>query len=454
MDNNLNRDHLLTLARELVDASPAAETEVIVSSQRDLFARFAGSGPTQSADRIVPCVRVRVRVNREGGLSEAQAVCDSLDMVAAKSALGRALALAEHGAVSADLVPMGGPVDVVECVGDETVLDDGFAVMAGWIEDAISACEAADLQPAGLAQTTFDVRAIANSSGRGVSGSASRVAFALTASDPAGGGAGFGDAIARNASGVDVARVISRAVSKGSQNRQPVGIEPGAYTVVLEPNAVSSLLLFAGYQGFGAQDVAEEASFLCGRTGTRAFSELVSIADDAGNGVYPGYSFDWEGTPKQRVELVEKGELSGPVTDRLWSKKIGQANTGHAGPQPNTYGPKPGNMVLGAGDQTLEELIGGVERGLLITQLHYTNMIDPRDLLLTGMTRNGTFLIEDGQISGPVKNLRFTESLVNAMASVSGVGSELEVAGALFDGEIVCPALRIDNFRFTSSTDF
>ncbi len=107
MDNNLNRDHLLALARELVDASPAAETEVIVSSQRDLFARFAGSGPTQSADRIVPCVRVRVRLAREGGLSEAQAVCDSLDMVAAKSALDRALALAEHGAVSADLVPMG-----------------------------------------------------------------------------------------------------------------------------------------------------------------------------------------------------------------------------------------------------------------------------------------------------------------------------------------------------------
>ena len=111
-------------------------------------------------------------------------------------------------------------------------------------------------------------------------------------------------------------------------------------------------------------------------------------------------------------------------------------------------------MCLAAGDKSLEELIAGVDRGLLITQLHYTNMIDPRELLLTGMTRNGTFLIEDGKIITAVKNLRFTESLVNAMANVSGVGSELEVAGALFDGEIVCPALRIENFRFTSSTDF
>ena len=454
MDKSLNREHLLNLARELVAASPAVETEVIVSSQRDLFARFAGSGPTQSADRIVPSVRIRVRVERPGGLSEAQADCDSLDPVAAKSAMGRALALAEHGAISTNLIPMGGAVEAPECVGDQAVCNDGFSLMAEWIERALSACEGANLLPAGLAQTTYDVRAIANSSGRAVSGSASRVAFALTASDPGGGGAGFGDAIARNASGLDIERVISRAVSKGSKNRAPVGIDPGKYTVVLEPNAVSSLLLFAGYQGFGAQDVAEEASFLCGRTGTRAFSPLINISDDAANDVYPGYSFDWEGTPKSRVDLVEEGALAGPVTDRLWAEKLGAKNTGHAGPQPNTYGPKPNNLVLAAGDKTLEELIAGVSRGLLVTQLHYTNMIDPRDLLLTGMTRNGTFLIEDGQITGPVKNLRFTESLVNAMASVSGVGSELEVAGALFDGEIVCPALRIENFRFTSSTDF
>ena len=278
--------------------------------------------------------------------------------------------------------------------------------------------------------------------------------MSLTASDPAGGGAGFGDAISQSAGDVNIDRVIQRAVSKGEMNRSPEGIEPGRYTVVLEPNAVSSLLLFAGYQGLGAQDVAEEASFLCGRRGERAFSEQVSLFDDARNDHYGGLAFDWEGSPKQRVDLVKDGVLGDPVTDRLWASKLGVENTGHAYPQPNTFGPKPGNMVLAGGDQSMEELIAGVDRGLLVTQLHYTNMIDPRDLLLTGMTRNGTFLIEDGVVTRPVKNLRFTESLVNAMASVSGVGRELEVAGALFDGEIVCPALRIENFRFTSSTDF
>jgi len=447
-------DRLLELAQEVVDASPAHETEVVWDANCDRFARFAASGPTQSADRVVPRVQVRVRVDRGGGLAEARAVSDTMDPAGALAALERALSFAGHGAVSKDLIPMGGPVEVPSRRGDAALLDGGFDVMAGWIERAISGCESSELLPAGLAQLTHGSRALVNSAGRSVCGSTSRAAFALTASDPSGGGAGFGDAIGQAADVVNVDRVIERAVSKGVMNRAPEGIEPGRYTVVLEPNAVSSLLLFAGYQGLGAQDVAEEASFLCGRRGERAFSDQVSLIDDAGNDLYPGLSFDWEGTPKQRVELVTDGVLGDPVTDRLWASKQGVANTGHAYPQPNTYGPKPGNLVLAAGEQSMEELIGGVERGLLVTQLHYTNMIDPRDLLLTGMTRNGTFLIENGEITRPVKNLRFTESLVNAMSSVSGVGKDREVAGALFDGEIICPALRIEGFRFTSSTDF
>ena len=447
-------ERLMELASEVVAASPAHETEVVWDVSGDRFARFAASGPTQSADRVVPRVQVRVRVARGGGLGEASAVSDTLDPGGAKAALERALSLAGHGAISGELVPMGGPVEAASSEGDPAVLSDGFEVMAGWIERSISSCEGAGLAPAGLAQLTHGSRALVNSAGRAVCGSTSRAALSLTASDPSGGGAGFGDAISQSASDVNVERVIERAVSKGEMNRAPEGIEPGRYTVVLEPNAVSSLLLFAGYQGLGAQDVAEEASFLCGRRGERAFSEQVSIFDDSQNDHYRGLSFDWEGTPKQRVELVKDGVLCEPVTDRLWASKLGVENTGHAYPQPNTYGPKPGNMVLSGGDQSIEELIGGVDRGLLVTQLHYTNMIDPRDLLLTGMTRNGTFLIENGVVTRPVKNLRFTESLVNAMASVSGVGRDLEVAGALFDGEIVCPALRIENFRFTSSTDF
>ena len=111
-------------------------------------------------------------------------------------------------------------------------------------------------------------------------------------------------------------------------------------------------------------------------------------------------------------------------------------------------------FAVAAGTAGTEDLLAGIERGLLVTQFHYTNMIEPLDLTLTGMTRNGTFWIENGEVRYPTKNLRFTETLVNALSRVTGVGRELAVSGALFDGEIICPALRIDRFRFTSTTDF
>ena len=182
--------------------------------------------------------------------------------------------------------------------------------------------------------------------------------------------------------------------------------------------------------------------------------EALSIVDDPAHPLMPSLSFDGEGTPKQRTVLVERGRLGRPVTDRQYAKKRGEISTGHALAQPSVSGPLPQNMVVDCGEHSLEQLIGGVERGLLVSQFHYTNAIDPKELLLTGMTRNGTFLIEAGRIVGPVKNLRFTQSLIEALAGLCGVGRHAEVAGALFDGEIVTPPLRLDRFRFTSATDF
>ena len=224
--------------------------------------------------------------------------------------------------------------------------------------------------------------------------------------------------------------------------------------MVLEPAAVSSLLLFAGYMGFGAREVEEESSFLCGRLGQRVFPESISVVDDAADPLFPGMAFDGEGTPKQRLELIQRGTCTQPVTDRNYAARRGEESTGHGEPQPSPSGPKARHLGIEAGDQSLEQLIGGVENGLLVTQFHYTNVIEPRELVLTGMTRNGTYRIKDGEVGGAVKNLRFTQGFVEALQRVSGVGAEREAVGALFDGETLVPPLRIDGFRFTSTTDF
>ena len=463
----LQPDHALELLRGIVDSSPAAATEATLECVEDRFVRFADGGPTQSADRERYELSIRVRLppatdrGAFAGWREARASCGTLDPESTRATLGRALTLAEVAAPNPDLVPMGGAVEVRGSAADRPTLDHSFREKAQWIERALAACSERDLAPAGLARTTGISRTLVSSEGRAVTGARSRAAFALTATTRgeesragAGDGEGFAEAIRSSVGRVDPDAVIERAVHKAVESRSPAEVEPGEYTVVLEPAAVSALVLFAGYQGFGAREVHEKSSFLCGRVGEQLFPEGLTILDDAGNEVYPGLPFDGEGCPKRRLALLEGGALRGPVTDERWSRKLGVENTGHARPQPSPDGPAANNLVVAPGRDSVEALVAGVQRGLLVSQLHYTNLIEPRELVLTGTTRNGTFLIENGRIARPVQNLRFTQSLVQALRGVSGVGNALEVAGALFEGEVVCPALRLERFRFTSTTEF
>jgi predicted Zn-dependent protease len=450
----LDRDAAARIAGVVLAAAAgegADEAEVTVASELDRFARYAGDGPTQCADRERVEVSVRVRRADDAGWREARASTGGTSPEELVGALRRASALAGASPPNPDALPLGGPVAVRDTALDADTLAHGFDAKARWIGAAVSACAAAGLAPAGIARTTAVSRGVFNSAGRASHGTFQRAGFSLTATGPT--GSGLGEAIARRAGEIDPEAIVARAVGKARRAQEPAAIEPGELTVVLEPAAVSALLLFAAYHGFGAREVSEESSFLCGRVGLRAFADALTIEDDAANPVYPGLPFDGEGTPKERVTLVDRGVLTGPVTDPAYARKLGLPCTGHAQPQPSVDGPAASNLVVAAGGASAEELVAGVERGLLVTQLHYTNLIEPRELVLTGMTRNGTFLIERGEVGRAVRDLRFTESLVRALARVTGVGREREVAGALFDGEVVAPALVIEGFRFTSATE-
>lgn len=451
----LEPEEALNLARRVVAASPADETEVTVDSEVDRFVRYADVGPTQNADREQVVVAVRVRFRGEEGWHEARATAGAAgagDEAGARAALGRALELARQSPENVDAVELGGAVEVAATRPDAGTREHDFAAKARWVGRAVEACAEHGLRPAGLLRTTCLSRAVASSAGREVHGFFNRASMSLTATGES--GSGFGEAITARVEDLDAEAVVARAVRKAVAAQGPRGLEPGEYPVLLEPSAVSSVLLFASYQGFGAREVEEQASFLCGRTGEEVFPPSISIHDDATNPTYPGIPFDGEGTPKGPVPLIEAGVPLGPVTDRAYARKLGTACTGHAQPQPSRSGPMASNLVVTPGGASTEEMIASIDRGLLVTQFHYTNMIEPRDLTLTGMTRNGTFLIEGGEVVGAVKNLRFTDTLVNTLGRVRTVGAEREVAGALFDGEIVCPPLLIDGFRFTSTTDF
>ena len=248
------------------------------------------------------------------------------------------------------------------------------------------------------------------------------------------------------------------AIWKAEHGRNPRGIEPGEYTVVFDPYASEDLLHHLNFSGMSGQAYLEGRSWMNDRLGQQAMSPLVSIWDDGLDRSGLPLPFDFDGVPKQRVEIVCQGVVKGPVYDRATAHKAGLHSTGHALP-PNlggmgrSLGPIALNLFMAPGTSTVEEMIHSTERGLYITRFWYTRLVHPRDCIVTGMTRDGVFLIEDGELAHPVKNLRFTQSYVQALAGVEAVGRETRLQKTEYGSRAICtPALKISQFNFTGVT--
>jgi PmbA protein len=220
---------------------------------------------------------------------------------------------------------------------------------------------------------------------------------------------------------------------------------------VLAPEAVADILDFLTFTGFSAKAVEEGRSFMSGHLGERVMSQLVTIVDDALAPHALGMSFDYEGVGRTRTALIEGGVVREPVTDSYWAAVSGRSNTGHALPAPNQFGPLPLNLEMLPGDATLDGLIGRVERGVYVTRFHYVNVEDPVPVTLTGMTRDGTFLIENGALTRPLKNLRFTQSAIEALASCEGVTAARKFVGTE-EGASLVPGLLCTKFAITGQT--
>ncbi len=454
----LEQDHAFELAEAIVRASIADETEVSIECVEDRFVRFGHEGPTQSADRERYTLGVRVRFHGEGGCREARSTAGSLDPESAAAALSRAQLLAKITTAHPDSQPLGGPVPVEGTSPSRPTQDHSFKEKAEWIESALVASEREALLASGLARTTVMSRSLFNSVGRQVHGATSRAEFALTCADQGAaaeseGGSASSSSIACFVDQVEVDRVIEDAVSAAVASRSPQPIDPGALNVFLEPAAVSALLSMMTEAGVGARSFAEGASFMTGRLGEQLFPENVSLVDDPQHPALRGWRFDGEGSARGRTELVKAGQLVGPVTDERWARKLDLPNTGHGVAQPSATGPSAQSLVMEAGSSSNQDLLDAVGDGLLVRQLHYVNVVDPQTLALTGMTRGGTFRVRDGKVAEPVKNLRFTQSLVESLRGVMAIGERSERCGSLMGGEVVAPALALQGFRFTSRAD-
>ncbi len=251
---------------------------------------------------------------------------------------------------------------------------------------------------------------------------------------------------------IDAGALGSRAAKLCHDSAHPAPVEPGAHAVVLAPSAVMTLVDHLGLCAFSGKAYEEGRSAFSGRLGDLVASPLINVYDDALEPGAAGLPFDGEGTPKSRVELITNGVASAVVHDRTSALKAGVTSTGHGLPGPNPWGPYPSHLVLAPGDQSIDELIGGVEHGLLVTRFWYTRVVNQKQSLITGMTRDGTFRIEDGKIVGPVRNLRYNVSILDSLMSCDGVGDTLFTC-CDEGGDTRVPALRLRSFAFTSVTD-
>jgi PmbA protein len=276
------------------------------------------------------------------------------------------------------------------------------------------------------------------------------VGHLITVAMGADGEAGYAEDAAVDHTRIDAAALGKEAADKAQASRNPKPVDPGDWPVILEPYAVVDLLDMLGYLGFSALAVQEDRSFF--EAGKKIGSELVTIVDDGTDPQGMPAAFDYEGVGKQPVTLVDHGVCREVVYDAETAAKAGRRSTGHGLPAPNPYGPFPLNQLMSAGDASREQLLAGLDRGLIVTRFHYTNPVHPKLAMVTGMTRDGTFLVEHGEIVGPVKNLRFTQSYLQAIAGVEAVTAERRLLRG-FLGSVVVPAVRISAFTFTGATE-
>jgi predicted Zn-dependent protease len=251
---------------------------------------------------------------------------------------------------------------------------------------------------------------------------------------------------------IDPQALARRASGKAKMAKDGQELAPGKYTVILEPAAVLDLVGFLFYD-FAATALEDQRSCLTKRMGTQLFGKSVSIVDDVYHPLQLGAPFDGEGTPRQYVSLVESGVPKNLVYSRASAKKARKKPTGHGFGLPNEYGEAPMNLVFGGGDSSVEKMVASTDRGLLVTRVWYIREVDPYEKVMTGMTRDGLFLVENGKVTAAVRNFRFNQSLIELLQNVQEMGTSVRTtAEEAF--EMVVPAMKVTGFHFTEPTKF
>jgi PmbA protein len=446
---------VLDLAERALEAAPAGDALVQVTAERSLTMRFAASRPTQSTD--VDDLTVLVAMAREGRVGSATTNLTDGDGL---RECGRAAAAAAEASARSGGpgeypgFPRGGEIRPHNGFDAETAdLDPaagGAALEAAFAASAERGFEAHGMWSAGDSTTAVVSRAGVHASDR-----TTDAFMKVTAFGP-GGRSGYAETTAGAVAAIDARALAERAAAKAGLGGAPTALPPGEYPVVLEPDAVGELISWLGALAHNGLAYAEGRSALCDRLGERVAAARINLSDSPRFARTLPRAFDAEGVPKAPLPLIQDGVAHRVVHDTRSASLCGESSTGHAlTPGGDSFGPVPANLVLiGGGASDEAELARPIERGIYVTRLWYTNPVREKETLLTGVTRDGTFLIEDGRVTRPLEDMRMTDSILRVLDCCEDLGretrlvSEGEFYGRRFAYGVVCPPLR-SNMRFT-----
>jgi len=436
------------IAERILRLSDADETEVDITANADALTRFANNTIHQNVAELSHTVSVRTVF---GGRT-ARATTNKTDEESLRRVVAASGTLARSQPRDPDLLPMLAGRRKYAKVSrfDAATANATPADRARAVERVAKLAALRGQTAAGIFTTGGSASLLANSRGLVAAYRQTRAEFSVTIleADSSGWAKENSPALAA----VDPQELAERASNKAILSRNPRALDPGPWTVILEPAAVLDLVGFLFYD-FAATAVRDKRSCFTGRLGKKLMGDNITLWDDAFHPLQTGTPYDGEGVPRQRVLLVDRGVPKNLVYSRSSAKKMKTKPTGHGFSLPNEWGEAPFNLVFDGGSESVEEMVGSTERGILVTRLWYIREVDPYEKVLTGMTRDGTFLVEGGSIVAGVRNFRFNQSVLEMLRNVAALSPAIR-STAEESFEMVVPAMKVHGFRFSEVTKF
>jgi PmbA protein len=443
---------LRAICERALKATDGDQAEAVVLAHTSGLTRFANNAIHQNVASREASLQVRVVVGKRVGMVRTHDLGEDGIARAARNASEIARRVPENPVFAG--LPAARPISpspsaYVERTAEATPLD-----RAKRVESLLRRAREKKLTAAGYLSTTSSELAVASS--EGVWAYAPRTLASMQTVVMGDAGSAWAERNATDLDRIDVNAIATEAIDKCVAAQGPRDLAPGTYEVVLEPYAVNDIAAFIGSWLTG-QAVEEGRSFVGGKLGQKVTGDVTFVDDPYDPASLPR-PFDAEGQPAQRITLIERGTARAVVYDSQTAFRMGVANTGHAVPPNPFYSAVPQHVRIEPGPTTRDQLIADVERGVLVTRFHYTRAVDQLRTIVTGMTRDGTFLIEKGEVAYPVKNFRFTQSYHEALGATMGIGNDLHLFAA--DQFVVSgtarrvPALRLGSFAFTGSTQY